>query len=341
MPVQPALTFLASAKTKPAAVTALFGDEPFLKRLVLLRCRELILGDDDGEFSLTTFSGETPWRDVNDELSTMALFGGGQRLVVVDDADDFVTACRGELERYVEHPRSGSVLLLQIRTFPKNTRLFKLVDQHGLALDCGTPSEGQLRTWLGDWASKRYQAKLEGSAAELLLDLIGGEMGLLDQELAKLAGYAGEGKAITADMVQSLVATWRTKTTWEMIDAALDGNAALALEQLSRLLEAGEAPQMLLAAFGYRMRQFATATRLIEQAEASRRKLSLRDALVAAGAKPFSLRTAEPQLRQVGRRRAGQLFRTLLDVDLGLKGNSRLEPAVLLERMIVQLSKGA
>ncbi len=341
MPVQAALAYLAAARSKPSAVTVLFGDESFLKRQVILRCRAQVLGDDDGAFSLAEFKADAAWRDVHDELSTVALFGAGQRLVVVDDADEFVTAFRNDLEKYVERPRSTGVLLLAVRSFPKNTRLYKLVDSHGLAVDCGTPAEAALRKWLTDWAEAHYQRKMESGAAELLLELIGGEMGLLDQELAKLASYAGEGRPISADMVRELVVTWRTKTTWEMIDATLDGHAALALEQLDRLLTAGEAPQMLLGAFGYRLRQFASATRLIEQAESSRRKLSLRDALVAAGAKPFSLRTAEPQLRQVGRRRALQLFRMLLDADLALKGDSRLEPSVVLERLIVQLSKTA
>lgn len=338
MPVQPALKFLSGKGEAPAPVVVVFGDEGFLRLQVIQRLRDVVLAGEDSEFSFTRFAADTAWRDVNDELSTVALFGGGNRLVVVDDADDFVSSHRAELERYVEHPNRSSVLVLVLSSFAKNTRLYKAVEQSGLAVDCSVPSEGDIRRWLVEQAKARYQATLESAAADMLLEMVGPEMGLLDQELAKLASFAGQGKEITSAMVQELVGTWRTKTTWQLIDATLDGNAAEALAQLDRVLRAGESPLMLLAAFGYRLRQFAAATRLIEQAEASRKRLSLRDALVQAGAKPFSLRTAEPQLRQVGRHRAGQLFRTLLEVDMALKGESRLDPRVVIERMIVQLA---
>ncbi len=338
MPVQPALTFLADKKAKPAAVVVVFGDDAFLKLQVVGRLKDLVLPDEDSEFSFTRFGPATPWRDVNDELSTVALFGGGQRLVVVDDADDFVSSHRAELERYVEHPSGGSVLVLVLANFAKTTRLYKAVEKSGLAIDCSVPGEAQIRRWLADRAKDPYHTNIESTAADMMLEMVGPEMGLLDQELAKLASYAGQGNTITPAMVEELVGTWRTKTTWQLIDSALDGNAAEALAQLDRLLRAGENPLQLLGAFGYRLRQFAAATRLIEQAESSRRKLSLRDALLQAGAKSFSLRTAEPQLRQVGRRRGGQLFRTLLEVDMALKGESHLEPRTIIERLIVELA---
>ena len=45
-------------------------------------------------------------RDVLDELSTMALFGGGRRMVIVEDADDFVSRYRASLEDYAARPRT-------------------------------------------------------------------------------------------------------------------------------------------------------------------------------------------------------------------------------------------
>ena len=105
--------------------------------------------------------------------------------------------------------------------------------------------------------------------------MIGPELGLLDQELAKLALSAAGDKKITSEMVQKLVGGWRAKTTWDMLDLALEGKAAEALRQIDRLLAGGEAPVGLLAQISASLRRLATATRLILQAEAAGRRLDV------------------------------------------------------------------
>ena len=74
-----------------------------------------------------TLEGDrSEWRDVVDEVSTLCLFGGkSRRLVLVQDAADFVTKYRSQLEAYVEHPRATGVLVLDVDTWPATTRLYK------------------------------------------------------------------------------------------------------------------------------------------------------------------------------------------------------------------------
>ncbi len=351
-----ALDFLAAKrKTSPPAVCAVFGDEPFLKRLVLAELRQRVLGDGagsagvgkgggagaDAEFSLTTFSGRTvELRKVLDELDTVALFGGSRRLVIVEEADDFVSRNRGALENYVARGRFTGTLVLEVGTWPKTTRLYKALAASGLQIDCKSPTPARLQKWLVGWAAERHGATLQPAAAEELIEIVGPEVGLLDSELAKLAAYAGT-EPITPAMVHDLVGAWRTKTTWEMLDAATEGNAAEALRQLDRLLGSGEHPVAVLGPIGYTLRRFAAATRLVEQAMAAGRRTTLRDALLEAGIKPFVAQKAEAQVRQLGRARAGQLYRWLLETDLDLKGASRLEPRTVMERLIVRMAKSA
>ena len=95
-----ALDYLAHPEKYPAkAVCVVFGPEHFLKLEALDRIRREVLGDEEGEFSFRSFIGdeiEEP-RLVFDELSTVALFGGGRRLVVINEADLFVTKNRAAL----------------------------------------------------------------------------------------------------------------------------------------------------------------------------------------------------------------------------------------------------
>ena len=227
----PALDYVAEPdKYTPPAVCAVFGDERFLRQQAILCLREAVLGGGDADFSLTTFDGgNASFRDVHEVLSTVAMFGGGKRLVVVEEADGFVSEYRSQLEDYVARPSRSGVLILDLDSLPGTTRLYKSIAAGGLLIDCGTPTEARLSKWLTQWAKQRHRVQLPQAAAEMLVELVGAELGLLDQELARLALMVGDDKKISAELVDHSVGSWRAKTTWEMLDAALDGNVCEAL----------------------------------------------------------------------------------------------------------------
>ena len=336
----PALDYLAKpGEHAPKPVCAVFGDETFLRRQAILCLRTAVLGGEDADFSLTTFEGRgTLFRDVHEVVSTVAMFGGGKRLAVVEEADDFVTRYRPQLEDYVAKPSRSGVLVLDLASLPSNTRLYKSILAEGLLIDCGAPPPARLSKWLAEWAKQHHQAQLSASAAETLIELIGPELGLLDQELAKLSLMTGDDKKITPELVSRSVGGWRTKTTWEMLDAALDGNVSEAMLQLDRLLASGEQPVGLLGQISASLRRFAAATRLIIQAEAAGRRPNLRESLEHAGIRSFVLQKAERQLRLLGRQRGSQIYRWLLETDLDLKGESAMPPRLVIERLIVRLA---
>lgn len=326
-------------KHPPRPVCVVFGDEPFLKRQVIDRLRHVVLGSDDADFSLTVFEGpkaELP--DVIDELSTVAMFGSGKRLVLVQEADDLVTRYRSELEDYVARPKSTGLLLLEVKKWPANTRLYKAVAAEGLQVDCGSPTAARLIKWLVSWSNQVHGLKLAASAAEVLVEMAGPELGLLDQELAKLALTTDPGARVTPQSINESVGSWRAKTTWDMLDAALAGDPQAALVQLDRLILAGENPIAILAQISASLRRFAAATRLVLEAEAAGRPIALGAALEQAGVKPFVLKKAQQQLRSLGRHRGNRLYGWLLQTDLDLKGASALPPRLVMERLITRLA---
>jgi DNA polymerase-3 subunit delta len=337
-----AIDYLGNPSKHPAqCVCAIFGEETFLKSEVLAAiCRE-VLGGEDGGFSLSTFAGRVvQLRDVHDALATVSLFGGGRRLVIVEDADGFVSDHRPELEDYVATPTRDAVLVLEVKTWPSNTKLAKAVAAAGLAIECKAPKERQLKTWLIQRAKNVHDVRLDAAAADALCELVPPELGILVQEVAKLALTVGDERVIDVELVRQNVGGWRARTTWEMIDAVADGRAAAALAQLERLIAAGEKPHGLLPQMASSLRRFSTAAQLIEAAESEKRRLPLRDALSQAGVLPFKLSDAERQLRQIGRPRAKQLTSWLLAADLAIKGHNSSDDRarIELERLIVRLA---
>ncbi len=342
-----AFDYLQSADPKvPPPVVALVGPDRFLKRQIL----ERLTGDEDD--ASTRDGSATPWSEVHDELSYVSLFGTGPRRVILTDADSFISENREKLEKYVERPLASGVLILDAASLPSNTRLYKAIQQQGLIVACRLPEAergrgidtARVRKWLESWAKSRHRIRLTPSALDELADLLGWELGLLDQELAKLALFVQPNDSVDGDLVRQIVGGWRTETTWEMLDAVASGHAAEALKMLDQLLQAGEAPQALFGSMAWSLRRFAAATRIYQRMEQEGRRVDLGTALAQAGFRtkpPFLLKQAEEQLRQIGRSRAHHLYQWLLETDLALKGThaSAHRGRIALEKLILRLAR--
>jgi len=236
------------------------------------------------------------------------------------------------LEKYVAKPAATGTLVLDVKSWVSSTRLAKMVSNDA-TLVCKTPVGQRLGDWCVHHAQSRHGKTLNVPAARMLVDLVGPNMGLLDQELAKLAVYVGEAQRINADDVDKLVGHSREEKTWEIFNAIGQGRPGEALAILARLFDQGEDPMRILGAFSWQLRQLAKATRLSSQGQ------SLGAALEQAGVSSFAVKGCEQQLRHLGRPRANRLYDWLLETDLGLKGGSQLPPRTVLERLVVRLAR--
>ncbi len=308
------------------------GSEHALKQSVIAALAQLVLGDgEDQETSLTRFSGkDVDLKAVRDELLTVSMWSD-RRLVVVDGAADFVSKNRAGLEEYLEKPAKKSVLVLEVKSWPKNTRIAKSLAKCGLVIECSELKGQALTRWIQETARTQHGKQLDGATAQLLAELAGSNLGLLEQEVTKLAAYVGENSRIGAEDVRKLVGGWKAETTWAMLDALRDGDISHALVCLEKLLVAGEAPQRILGGITFVFRKLAIATELARQGT------SLSAALKQAGVFPRDVSPATRYLRRIGRPRAEKIYSWLLEADTAMKGGSRLPERIQLETLLVRL----
>jgi DNA polymerase-3 subunit delta len=320
----------AKSPTLPTSVLVMFGSERYFRQEILHRIPGA--SSDDAELNLTRLVGDkAEIRDVMAELKTVSMFGD-QRIVMIEDADEFVSKHRAVLEKYVAQPAKGSMLILDVKSWPKNTKLFKLVEQHAMALECAELTGAALQKWLQKLAKDQYGKQLDRESAALIIALAGDGLNLLEQEVAKLAALVGDLDTITREDVPKVVGGWRTETTWVMLDAVRDGHPGHAIEALDKLLKSGEAPQKILGGVTFVFRKFAEAT------ERARTGTPLREAIAAAGVFSNAIGQAEAYLRRIGFERASRILQLLVEADSEMKGGSRVDPALLLERLFVRLA---
>ena len=329
-----ALDFLKDpAKVPVKPVYALFGDDAFLRKESLREVRRSAFPGDDADAPVKVFAGDSATlADVLDELRTLPFFSK-RRLAVVETADPFVTAHRKELEEYVEQPAADGILVLVVKLWPSNTRLAKLVEKAGVAIECKGPHERALVPWLIHIAELWSHVALDSEAASVLVELVGPDVGLLVAEVEKLAVYVGPRAKVHRDDVARIVGAGRIETVWKMIEAASTGRSALALEHLDGLLSAGEPPVKLLAQVSSMLSKVYHAGYLRQK------RVDFKEACAAAGIQAWGVEKTRTQHAHLGPSRVNRIPAMLLQADLDLKGASQLAPRVVLERLIVELAK--
>ena len=360
----------------PTGVCVIFGGERFLQKLVVQHLIATVKGD-DLDFDTAQFDSDSvSWPDVHDELATRTLFGGaGPRLVVVDHADKFVRDNRERLEDYLVPPKKpssskkqkktvepaprepaatkglNSLLILIVETWNSNTKLYKTVDKLGWQIKCDVPLAGRSKNrddkkvsqWIIDRAKNEYGFTLPPAGAQLVVELTDCEFGRMDQELQKLVLYADKNGKLNSETIRQAVGGWRTRTMWDAIEAATDGDAGKSLELLDQLLRSGEHPLALFGQMSWSLRRYATATEIVMRQLRTGRKPDLPSALKSAGFPHWGgeLALYEKRIKQLGRKRAGLLTEWLLNADLALKRSHSKEDRgrLVLETLFVKMAK--
>lgn len=331
-----ALAFLdKAAQPKQQPVVALVGDEDFLKRRVRDKLVAAALGDADPAFAVSVYAGDkVDFSTVRNDLDTLP-FLSPCRVVVVEGGDKFVTDNRPALERYVGKPSACGVLILDVtaKSFAGTTKLAKALPD-AAKIECKAPPAYKLADWCVAWAKTAHDARLTADAAGLLLDRVGPAMGLLDQEIEKLAVAVGKGP-IKPEDVDRLVGRSRSADVFRILDAVGDGNPKAAVGILGELFAEGEDPMAVLGPLTAQLRKLAAVGRMIGDG------LPLGPAMDAAGVPKWekARQGFERQVRWLGRRRLDRLTDWLVEINLGLKGGSPLPPRVQVERLVVRLAR--
>ena len=330
-----ALQFLAAKDSKRQPVYALVGDEDFLKRYARERIISVALGEEDPSFAVSVYAGDRlDFSTVRNELETLP-FLAPCRVVIVESADKFVTDNRPALEAYFAKPSRVGVLILDVKTFPENTKLAKALPD-AAKIACKAPPAYKLPPWCVDWAKTAHKKKLAMNAAELLVELVGTSMGLLDQEIGKLANAVGSKAGISVEDVDALVGRSKAADVFRIMDAVGEGRPGEALSILQELFAEGEDPMAVIGPLTAQLRKLATVGRLhfVE-------KIALGPAMDAANVPKWDKAriSCEKQMKHLGGRRLLKLPDWLVEINYGLKGGNPLPERVQVERLVVTLAR--
>ena len=253
---------MSRAPTKPIYVIC-GGDGGLVSR----RYQELVgqlLEPDQRAVGLWTVDGKDAMiSDVLDELRTLP-FLTPRRVVVVRDADEFVSKHRPALEAYFDSPCPSGVLILTVGSWPGNTKLAKKLASVGEWIGADPPKPWEMPARLIEYAAQYRGKRLARDAADLLVQLTGDDWGRVCSEMDKLAVFVGEEKAVTTDHVERLVGHNRVFGAFDVIEAVTAGNGAEAIRRLRAMFdEDRDAQYTVVGAFAFHFRRVFTARALL------------------------------------------------------------------------------
>jgi DNA polymerase-3 subunit delta len=331
---------MAKSQGIPPGVV-IYGDEEHLKDTALTQSLDALLPPSvERALALSTYEGGRSAEQggatiatVLEDLATLP-FLAERRVVLVRDADAFITAHRERLEKYLSTPSRTGVLILICRSFAKTTRLHKTaVAAGGQVRECSRLFGRALLDYAVG-AARGQGKQLEPDAAARLVDLVGQDTGMLSGEVEKLCLYVGDRPAITERDVSDLVGQTREEKIFAVADAAAAGRLPDALRLWDQVLETDpEAAYRAVGGLAFVARRWLAAQRLSADGESA---YDIAPKVMMWGRQ----RELQTILQRMPARRGRRVLAAIADLDSQAKSGARsIERGV--ELLLVRLAAPA
>lgn len=256
-----------------APVYLLFGAETYLRDVAANTIANLVLADS----SLREFN-EIEHR-LSDSKIQYALSDAEQlpmldayRVVKITDVrvsansnkDTIKEEDEDILQRYLTRPAEHSIVIFVASEFDKRRKISKLLLDKCVAVEFKELEDSDLIKWAKD-KLKDLKTEADPRALNLLISLVGNDVRRLTGEIEKLSIAALPDKLITDELVESLVPNSREISNFDLADHLLTKDRNRALQVLTKILDDGADPLMLLGLISYNFHRLFLSKELMKQ----------------------------------------------------------------------------
>lgn len=302
-------------------------DRPKIRRAIArLRARF-------GEESVEALSADTAsGADAAAACNALGLFGAdGGKLVIVEGVERWRKEDADAVSAYLRDPVSGSVLALVAEGAVRSETLTQAAARSGDVLRYDVPKPKDPSVWVRN-EFKRLGTPVDGDAARALVETVGDDVNALAVEVDKLATWAA-GETVGRRDVEALAPPTSETFVWSLTDSWGQRDVAALLEACESLLERRTREPFAIAAAlaGYvgRVRAAqALAAEALPSAEIAKR-LRIKD---------YPARKALAHAENYSREELEDVTVRIAELDVALKGKSRLAAEIELERALVEIT---
>lgn len=257
-----------------APVYVLYGAETYLRDVAAKTIADLSFGKEDfRDFNDDVFSLNTPDNIKNalaaaDQLPMMAQ----RRVVKITEVRVTASANKDTLKEdqfdalasYLANPSPNSVVIFVADELNRSRRVGKLLSEKSVSVEFTPLEDAELVKWANSKLDE-LGSQMDDRTIRHLIGTIGPDVRRLTIEIGKLSTAALPDKVINIDLVDSLVANVREIPNFDLTDNLVAGNKAKALKILSKILNDGAEPLMLLGLLSYNYRRLLMVKDMMER----------------------------------------------------------------------------
>ena len=328
-------------KEKIAPVYLFIGEERFLVDDLIHSIVAKTLTEDELDFNLSTYElKETPVDVAVEDAQTLP-FLGSKRVVIAKDAY-FLTAQKDDskidhnlklLETYLQNPVQETVFILTApyEKLDERKKLVKLLRKETEVVDTKEFDEKMLNEWLNEQAMS-HSIELTSGGKEKLIQLLGGNLLMLVNEIEKLSLYVGEHGTIDETVVDQLVAKTVEQDVFMLIDHIVHKRIEKALEIYFDLMRQKEDPIKLVALL-------ARQVRIIYQVkELLKRGYSQQQIAGQIKVHPYAVKLAGQQGKAFQEATLFRLLERLAETDFNIK-SGQVDKHLAIELLLMEFHR--
>jgi len=305
------------------------GPEEYFRQQALGALRRSLLKDSVADFDYQEFSGgKNTAEQILQAVNTMPMMSP-RRVVVVRSCEDLDASGLESLRSYLDQPNRRSTLILEAQAMDRRTTLYKAFTSSAQVVEAPKLKGHALASWAQERIRKGGR-HIAPEALRRLIDLVGADLQVLQNEIEKLLLYTGNEKSISAAAVDAMIAGSRQHSIFELTDALGRKDRQSALRSLGNLLDSGDEPPRVLSMMARHYRQVLIAKEMLAGGH------SPREIGLAAQIPEFLLSDFLRRAKGMDRRTAENLYIRLGAIDRRMKSTGSDERG-LLERLIFEM----
>jgi len=272
-------------------------------------------------------------KNIIDSSLTVSLFSN-KKVIIVENSYIFTGTTKKNidqniecLEKYLDHINENTILIFKVITEKLDSRkkIVTKIKNYGKVIEFNKVSN------LKDLVYKMFNPyKINHSLIEFLIDRVGNDLYILNQEIKKIKTYKDEDLFITEDDI--LVLTHKNINTdiFYLIDNIVSNNKEKALESYYEMLKLGEEPIKIIVMVA---NQFRLIYQVKELYKKGYREYDIMDILEQ---KQYSIRKASERINKFTSNQLLNYLNKLSELDINIK-SGLIDKSIGLELFILEI----
>lgn len=328
-------------KGKLEPIYLFYGNEPYFMQNLKEAVERAVLKDGEGDLSVYDLV-ETPIEEVITDAETYPFFSE-QKLIIAHNpvflkagADKLPFEHRVEaLQQYIESPAPYTVLVLMApyEKLDERKKVVKTLKKQAAVCMSNAVKEHDFGKWI-DQIAKDFHLQVDADAHDIFAAELGSNLRLLQNEMEKIALYAGENGRVTKELAEQLIARTTNSSALSLVDAVMSKDLNRAIRIYHDLEKMKEEPIALIGLLAF---QFRTILRvkLLKQKGYSQQQMQKQ-----LGVHPFVVKIAASREKNFSVGRLEAIINRFAEADASMKQGT-MDKGLSFELLLYDLVKTA